>query len=208
MNRTYLATARTAPRATAVAALAALLALGGTAAMAQTVHIVEPAAPMVQVMPAPTVQVMPAATIVAPSSGLARVVSATPNIERYVETRQQCTDQVQQVTTPGTAGLGSTIAGSLIGGAIASPIGKGAGKTVAIATGSAIGAHVARQAAASQTTTTTRTVQVCQPVNSVREQVRDYSVRYEWEGREHQVNLPQHPGAWLRVSSSHSVQTL
>ena len=116
MNRTPFTTARTAPCATAVATLAALLALGGTAAMAQTVHIVEPAAPRVQVMPAATVQVMPAPTIVAPSTGLARVVSATPNIERYVETRQQCTDQVQQVTTPGTAGLGSTIAGSLIGG--------------------------------------------------------------------------------------------
>ena len=79
---------------------------------------------------------------------------------------------------------------------------------MAIATGSAIGAHVARQAAASQTTTTTRTVQVCQPVSSVREQVRDYSVRYEWEGREHLITLPQHPGAWLKVSSSHSVQAL
>ena len=149
------------------------------------------------------VPVMRAPTVVAPAS-LARVVSGTPDIECCIETRQQCTDQVQQVTTPGTAGLGSTIAGPLIGGAIASPIGKGAGKTVAIATG----AHVARQALASQTTTTTRTVQVCQPVSSVREQVRDYSVRCEWEGREHQVNLPQHPGAWLRVSSSHSVQTL
>ena len=42
----------------------------------------------------------------------------------------------------------------------------------------------------------------------VREQVRDYTVRYEWEGREHLVNLPQHPGAWLKVSTSHTVQAL
>lgn len=183
-------------RTAAFATLAAALVLGSSAALAQDVRIIE------QIVPAPTVQLLPAPT------GLARVVSATPNLERYVETRQQCTDQVQHVTTPGTAGIGSTIAGSLIGGALASPIGKGSGKTVAIATGSAIGAHVARQAAASQTTTTTRTVQVCQPVSSVREQVRDYSVRYEWEGREHLITLPQHPGAWLKVSSSHSVQAL
>jgi uncharacterized protein YcfJ len=188
-------------RPAAFATLAAALMLGSSAALAQDVRIIE------QIVPAPTVQLLPAPTVLAPT-GLARVVSATPNLERYVETRQQCTDQLQTVTTPGTAGIGSTIAGSLIGGALASPIGKGSGKTVAIATGSAIGAHVARQAAASQTTTTTRTVQVCQPVSSVREQVRDYSVRYEWEGREHQVTLPQHPGAWLKVSSSHSVQAL
>ena len=188
-------------RPAAFATLAAALVLGSSAALAQDVRIIE------QIVPAPTVQLLPAPTVLAPT-GLARVVSATPNVERFVETRQQCTDQLQTVTTPGTAGLGSTIAGSLIGGALASPIGKGGGKTVAIATGSAIGAHVARQAAASQTTTTTRTVQVCQPVSSVREQVRDYSVRYEWEGREHQVTLPQHPGAWLKVSSSHSVQVL
>lgn len=188
-------------RPAAFATLAAALVLGSSAALAQDVRIIE------QIVPAPTVQLLPAPTVLAPT-GLARVVSATPNVERFVETRQQCTDQLQTVTTPGTAGLGSTIAGSLIGGALASPIGKGSGKTVAIATGSAIGAHVARQAAASQTTTTTRTVQVCQPVSSVREQVRDYSVRYEWEGREHQVTLPQHPGAWLKVSSSHSVQVL
>jgi uncharacterized protein YcfJ len=188
-------------RPAAFATLAAALMLGSSAALAQDVRIIE------QIVPAPTVQLLPAPTVLAPT-GLARVVSATPNLERYVETRQQCTDQLQTVTTPGTAGIGSTIAGSLIGGALASPIGKGSGKTVAIATGSAIGAHVARQAAASQTTTTTRTVQVCQPVSSVREQVRDYSVRYEWEGRAHQVTLPQHPGAWLKVSSSHSVQAL
>ena len=188
-------------RPAAFATLAAALVLGSSAVLAQDVRVIE------QIVPAPTVQLLPAPTVLAPT-GLARVVSATPNLERYVETRQQCTDQVQHVTTPGTAGIGSTIAGSLIGGALASPIGKGSGKTVAIATGSAIGAHVARQAAASQTTTTTRTVQVCQPVSSVREQVRDYSVRYEWEGREHQVTLPQHPGAWLKVSSSHSVQVL
>ena len=188
-------------RPAAFATLAAALVLGSSAALAQDVRIIE------QIVPAPTVQLLPAPTVLAPT-GLARVVSATPNVERFVETRQQCTDQLQTVTTPGTAGLGSTIAGSLIGGALASPIGKGSGKTVAIATGSAIGAHVARQAAASQTTTTTRTVQVCQPVSSVREQVRDYSVRYEWEGREHQITLPQHPGAWLKVSSSHSVQVL
>ena len=51
-------------------------------------------------------------------------------------------------------------------------------------------------------------MQICQPVNSVREQVRDYTVRYEWSGREYQVTLPQNPGPWLRVSTSHTVQMM
>jgi uncharacterized protein YcfJ len=186
-------------RPAALCTLAAALALGSAATFAQEVRTIEPA------FATPALQPLPPA---AAPAGLARVISATPVIERFVETRQQCTDQVQQVTTPGSAGLGATVAGSLIGGALASPIGKGSGKAMAVATGSVIGAHVARQAAESQSTTTTRTVQVCQPVSSVREQVRDYSVRYEWEGREYLVNLPQHPGAWLRVASSHSVQPL
>jgi hypothetical protein len=42
----------------------------------------------------------------------------------------------------------------------------------------------------------------------MREQVRDYTVRYEWEGREYMVNMLQHPGAWLKVSTSHTVQAM
>ena len=74
--------------------------------------------------------------------------------------------------------------------------------------GSAVGAHMARSMVEQQSTTTTKTVQVCQPVTSVREQVRDYAVRYEWDGREYVVNLPQHAGGWLKVTTSHSVQAM
>lgn len=175
------------PRALALAVLATGLTIGGTAALAQEFE--------------------PAVQASAPVA-MARVTGVTANVERLVETRQQCTEQLQQVTTPGQAGLGATLAGSLIGGAIASPIGKGSGKAVAVATGSAIGAHIARQSAQQQSTTTTKVVQVCQPVSVVREQVRDYTVRYEWEGLEHRVTMPQHPGAWLRVNTSHTVQVI
>jgi uncharacterized protein YcfJ len=178
---------RFSPRAFALAALATTLTIGGTAALAQDMRSYEP---------------------VASSPVMARVLSVTPNLERITDTRQQCTEQQQQVTTPGQAGLGTTLAGSLIGGALASPIGKGGGKAVAVATGSAVGMHVARTMAEQQSTTTVKTVQVCQPVTSVREQVRDYAVRYEWDGREYVVNMPQHPGGWLKVTTSHSVQAM
>lgn len=176
------------PRALALAVLATTLTVAGTAALAQDLHSVEPLA--------------------ATSPALARVLSVTPNLERITDTRQHCTEQQQQVTTPGQPGLATTLAGSLIGGALASPVGKGSGKAVAVATGSAVGAHVARTMAEQRSTTTTQAVRVCQPVTSVREQVRDYTVRYEWEGRDYLVSLPQHPGGWLKVTTSHSVQAL
>jgi uncharacterized protein YcfJ len=175
------------PRALVLAALATTLTIGGTAALAQDTRSYETAGA---------------------SPALARVLSVTPNLERITDTRQQCTEQQQQVTTAGQPGLGTTLAGSLIGGALASPLGKGGGKAVAVATGSAVGAHVARTVVEQQSTTTTKTVQVCQPVTSVREQVRDYAVRYEWDGREYAVNLPQHPGGWLKVTTSHTVQAM
>lgn len=172
--------------ALAAAALATILVLGSTAAAADEVRVYDRASSPVQ---------------------MARVLSATPNIERFVETRQQCSEQVQQVTTQGSSNLGGVLVGSVIGGVAGSAIGKGTGKTIATATGAALGAQVARNYG-EQPTTTNKVVQVCQPVNTVREQVRDYSVRYEWEGREYSVNLPQNPGAWLRVTTSHSVQMM
>jgi uncharacterized protein YcfJ len=172
--------------ALAAAALATTLVLGSTAAAADEVRVYDRASSPVQ---------------------MARVLSATPNIERFVETRQQCSEQVQQVTTQGSSNLGGVLVGSVIGGVAGSAIGKGSGKTIATATGAALGAQVARNYG-EQPTTTTKVVQVCQPVNTVREQVRDYSVRYEWEGREYSVNLPQNPGPWLRVNTSHSVQMM
>jgi uncharacterized protein YcfJ len=172
--------------ALAAAALATTLVLGSTAALADEVRVYDRASSPVQ---------------------MARVLSATPNIERFVETRQQCSEQVQQVTTQGSSNLGGVLVGSVIGGVAGSAIGKGTGKTIATATGAALGAQVARNYG-EQPTTTNKVVQVCQPVNTVREQVRDYSVRYEWDGREYSVNLPQNPGPWLRVNTSHSVQMM
>jgi len=175
------------PRAFALALVATTLTVGGTAALAQDFrsgdHRVS-------------------------SASLARVISVTANTERFSEQSQHCTEQQQVVTTPGQAGWGTTLAGSLIGGAIASPIGKGSGKVVAVAAGSMVGAHMARSMAEQNSTTTVKTVQVCQPVTTMREQVRDYAVRYEWEGREYMVNMSQHPGAWLKVYTSHTVQAM
>ncbi len=141
---------------------------------------------------------------------MARVLSVQPNLEQIIETRQQCTQEVQTVTHATPSSSGGAVLGAIAGGLLASNVGKGNGNKVAIAAGSATGALVGKNLAEQNTaaTTSTRTVDVCKPVNTVREQVRDYAVRYEFDGREYQVNLPRHPGQWLKVNVSHSVSTI
>lgn len=175
---------------TQAAALVTALSLG-VAAQAQTINT-------------------SAASSGAAQGPMARVLSVQPNLEQIIETRQQCSQEVQTVTQPTATSNSGAVLGAIAGGLLASNVGKGNGNKVAIAAGSATGAlvgkNMADQQAAAQTST--RTVEVCKPVNTVREQVRDYAVRYEFDGREYQVNLPRHPGQWLKVNVSHSVSTI
>ncbi|MCV2352541.1 hypothetical protein LNV09_00040 [Paucibacter sp. B2R-40] len=153
-------------------------------------------------------------------STLVRVISSTPNLERITETRQQCGYETQQVPSPavsqqaGLGGTGGALLGALAGGLLAAQVGKGNGKHAAIAAGSATGALVGKSLAEqsspapSYATYSQQQVQVCRPVSVQREQVRDYTVRYEHQGQEYQVQLPQQPGQWLRLNISHSVQAV
>ncbi|MCV2370850.1 glycine zipper 2TM domain-containing protein [Roseateles oligotrophus] len=154
------------------------------------------------------------------SSTLVRVISSTPNLERITETRQQCGYETQQVLTPpapnqaGMGGTGGALLGALAGGLLASQVGKGNGRHVAIAAGSATGALVGKNLAeqssptAGYATYKHQQVQVCRPVSVEREQVRDYTVRYEHQGQEYQVQLPQQPGQWLKLNISHTIQAV
>ncbi|MDC8770081.1 glycine zipper 2TM domain-containing protein [Roseateles albus] len=154
------------------------------------------------------------------SSTLVRVISSTPNLERITETRQQCGYETQQVLNPQAphqAGMGSTggaLLGAVAGGLLAAQVGKGNGKHAAIAAGSATGALVGKSLveqsspATSYATYSQQQVHVCRPVSAQREQVRDYTVRYEHQGQEYQVQLPQQPGQWLRLNISHTVQAV
>ena len=142
-------------------------------------------------------------------STMVRVLSATPNLDRISETRQQCSYETQQVpvSTAGSSGTGGAVLGALAGGLLASQVGKGTGKHVAIAAGSATGALIGKNMAeqAGSTSYVNQQVQVCRPVTQWREQVRDYTVRYAYQGQEYAVNLPQHPGEWLKLTVSHGV---
>lgn len=152
------------------------------------------------------------------NSSFVRVISSTPNLERITETRQQCAYETQQVQShqaasqAGMSGTGGAVLGALAGSLLASQIGKGNGKHAAIAAGSATGALIGKNLAEQSgsaygpMTVSHQQVQVCRPVSVQREQVRDYTVRYEHQGQEYQVQMPQQPGQWLKLQVSHSVQ--
>ena len=145
------------PRALALAFLATTLTVGGTAALAQDFRSGEQRAS---------------------SAALARVIGVTANMDRISEQSQHCTEQQQVVTTPGQAGWGTTLAGSLAGTAIASPIGKGRGKAVAVAAVSTVGAPIAPNMAAHTRTTTVNHVQVSHRWHTPSAHVRCATFRY------------------------------
>lgn len=137
---------------------------------------------------------------------LARVVSVTPNRVLVSDTRQDCAIESREVAGSSAQGFAGSVVGALAGAALGSRAGKGTGQVIATSAGATLGAEFGGRMAASPTRV--ESVQVCRAVPVSREVVRDYTVRYEWSGREYQVLMPQHPGAWLRVSTTHSVRAM
>jgi uncharacterized protein YcfJ len=137
---------------------------------------------------------------------LARVVSVTPNLVRVEDTRQECSTELREVRGGGTEGFAGSMVGALTGAALGSLVGKGTGQLIAASAGASVGAGVGRQMAAGAPRT--ESVQVCRGVPVVREAVRDYTVRYEWNGRVHATLMTAHPGEFVRVNATHRATSL
>jgi uncharacterized protein YcfJ len=132
---------------------------------------------------------------------LARVVSVTPNLVRVAETRQECAIESREVAGGAADGLAGSVIGALAGAALGSRAGKGTGRMIATSAGAALGAEVGARMAASPPRT--ESVQVCRAVPVARDVVRDYTVRYEWNGREYATLMAAPPAGFVRVEASH-----
>lgn len=137
---------------------------------------------------------------------LARVVSVTPNLVRVADSRQDCTTESREVAGGGAQGLAGTVVGALAGAALGSRMGKGTGQVIATSTGAALGAEFGGRMAASPPKT--ESVQVCRTVPVTREVVRDYTVRYEWNGREYATLMAAPPAGFVRIEASHRATAL
>lgn len=122
-----------------------------------------------------------------------RAVVATPE--------QRCWIEQEQVTVErGKPSIPGAIAGALIGGILGHQVGGGRGQDVATVggavAGAAVGANVARTAGSQQT----QDVQRCATVPN--QASADYwDVTYNFQGREHRVQMTTQPGRTIRVNS-------
>ena len=140
-------------------------------------------------------------------SELARVIAVVPNMVRVEETQQQCAIETREVQGASAAGYAGPILGALAGAALGSRAGKGTGQVIATSAGAVIGADLGGRMAAG--TPRTESVQVCRSTPVSREVVRDYTVRYEWNGREYATLMSTPPaGTFVRIESSHRATAL
>jgi uncharacterized protein YcfJ len=138
----------------------------------------------------------------------ARVVSATPIVERVAAPSQQCQIETyssnEVVTTRPSAPVGA-IVGGIAGGLIGHQFGSGSGNTAATiggaVAGAAVGNHVDQRnrGAAVVTQGPTRQVERCYDTTTSQEVVRGYRVVYRYDGREFTTEMPYDPGPRLRV---------
>ena len=129
-----------------------------------------------------------------------RVISSTPVIQQVAVPRQVCAPQpvvVQQ--QPATSGAGAVI-GGIVGGLAGNQIGGGTGRAAATALGVVGGALLGNnlegnQAQAAQV----HNVQQCTTQTVYENRTSGYNVRYEFNGKEYNVQLPYDPGPTIRL---------
>ena len=128
----------------------------------------------------------------------AQVVSATPIIDRVMETRQDCS-----AAPPPSQGSGvaAPIIGGIAGAILGNQVGGGSGRTAATVAGAIGGAVVGDQIGNRQARADARG-QGCRTIESTREVVNGYNVVYRYNGRDVSTVLPYNPGPALQVGVS------
>lgn len=129
-----------------------------------------------------------------------RVISSTPVIQQVAVPRQVCTQQplvVQQ--QPATSGGGAVI-GAVVGGLAGNQIGGGSGRAAATALGVLGGALLGNSVEGNQAQAAqVQNVQQCTTQTFYENRTTGYNVRYEFNGKEYNVQLPYDPGPTIRL---------
>ncbi len=118
----------------------------------------------------------------------ATITNVTPNYQTISTPTTQQVCNVVEVPVYGRSGgqasTGDTLFGALIGGAIGNQVGGGKGKDAATVLGAIIGADVANKRSGSNQIIGYRQEQRCNNVTSysTQEQIKNYTIRYEWNG--------------------------
>lgn len=129
---------------------------------------------------------------------IANVISSTPVVQTVSVPQQNCRAEQVLVARP-MGGAGATI-GAVAGGILGSTVGHGSGKAAATAAGVVTGAVVGNSLERSGNATV-QTVQACQTVTVVQQQIIGYDVVYEYAGQRYSARLAQAPGATLVIEA-------
>ena len=136
----------------------------------------------------------------------ARVVDLKPLI-RTVEVEipvRECYDRPVTYETRDRRGVGRTIAGGLIGGAIGRQFGDGRGRDAMTILGSVIGASAAAEGAETRVRSETRVERFCETRYEYeqRDRVEGYRVTYVLDGQTYTTRTSEDPGNRIRVRVS------
>lgn len=140
----------------------------------------------------------------------ARVISSTPIYDTVNEPRRECwTETVGHETRSyrESNGNGGAILGAIAGGLLGSTVGKGGGRVAAAAVGAATGAVVGDRwnDGGVRYESRPRQVERCRVEDNYRQVLNGYDVRYRFQGREYNTQLPYDPGKWLTLNGNFSV---
>ena len=137
---------------------------------------------------------------VAQAQEIGRVISSTPVIQQVAVPRQVCSAQPVMVQQPsGTSGGGAVI-GAVVGGLAGNQIGGGSGRAAATALGVIGGALLGNSVEGNQAhAAQVQNVQQCTTQTFYENRTTGYHVRYEFNGKEYNVQLPYDPGPTIRL---------
>lgn len=125
-----------------------------------------------------------------------RVISSTPVVQQVAVQRQVCSQQAVPVERQ-TSGMGGLF-GSIAGAAIGSQIGSGDGRIAATLIGAVGGALLGNHAEGGGSYAA-QPSQVCAPQTSYENRTVGYNVTYEYNGRQHTVQMPHDPGTTVQL---------
>lgn len=140
----------------------------------------------------------------------ARVISASPIYQTINEPRRECwTESTDNRThdyetrSYSNRNTGASIIGAIAGGLLGSTVGKGNGRVAAAAVGAATGAVVgSRWNNGDRYSNAPQQVERCRTTDHMSQVVDGYDVRYRFQGREFQTQLPYNPGKWLNLDAN------
>lgn len=137
-----------------------------------------------------------AMAVPAQAEELGRVISTTPVMQQVGVPRQVC--NTAQVATPtGPSGAGA-IMGAIAGGALGNGVGHGSGRAAATALGLFGGAVLGNNIEGNRGTQV-QNVQQCSTQTYYENRTVGYNVVYEYGGKQFNVQMPQDPGAYIRL---------